>query len=388
MVVTGAAQGLGKAIAECLAAAGHAVVGVDLSDAVTDLVGELGEGHGAVVGDVCDPAVVDRACARGGPARRRAVAAVSQRRRGLAGRHRRLLPRGVGPRPRRQPARRLRRRPGGPPAPRAGGSMVMLSSISASQGFAAARVVLRLEGRRRRAGPLAGHGVGTRRASGSTPSRPGRSRPRCRRRWSPRGRLSNESAPAPGPAGPVGHPHDIGNAVAFLVSDQAAYICGVVLPVDGGWAGGGLPAMADLLTGRPRAMVKMGVHLSDMPTALTPAEHFQDVLRMVEAAQEARLHLHRDRPALPLRRAALVPAGAAAGAAGGRGRPARQARHQHHGRAALPPGAARRGARDPRRRHRGTARLGRRARLPARGVRLPRRAVQAARQPVRRAARS
>jgi alkanesulfonate monooxygenase SsuD/methylene tetrahydromethanopterin reductase-like flavin-dependent oxidoreductase (luciferase family) len=34
-------------------------------------------------------------------------------------------------------------------------------------------------------------------------------------------------------------------------------------------------------------MVKMGVHLSDMPTALTPAEHFQDVLRMVEAAQEA-----------------------------------------------------------------------------------------------------
>ena len=34
-------------------------------------------------------------------------------------------------------------------------------------------------------------------------------------------------------------------------------------------------------------MVKMGVHLSDMPTALSPADHFQDVLRMVEAAQEA-----------------------------------------------------------------------------------------------------
>ena len=34
-------------------------------------------------------------------------------------------------------------------------------------------------------------------------------------------------------------------------------------------------------------MVQMGVHLSDMPTALPPAEHFTQVRRMVEAAQEA-----------------------------------------------------------------------------------------------------
>jgi NAD(P)-dependent dehydrogenase (short-subunit alcohol dehydrogenase family) len=58
------------------------------------------------------------------------------------------------------------------------------------------------------------------------------------------GRLSNESALQRIPLGRIGHPHDIGHAVAFLVSDRAAYISGVVLPVDGGWAGGGLPAMA------------------------------------------------------------------------------------------------------------------------------------------------
>ena len=46
------------------------------------------------------------------------------------------------------------------------------------------------------------------------------------------------------PLGHIGHPHDIGNAVEFLVSDRAAYISGVVLAVDGGWAGGGLPSMA------------------------------------------------------------------------------------------------------------------------------------------------
>ncbi|QIG44618.1 LLM class flavin-dependent oxidoreductase [Nocardioides anomalus] len=34
-------------------------------------------------------------------------------------------------------------------------------------------------------------------------------------------------------------------------------------------------------------MVQMGVHLSDVPTSLPPAEHFDAVRRMVEAAQEA-----------------------------------------------------------------------------------------------------
>jgi len=37
------------------------------------------------------------------------------------------------------------------------------------------------------------------------------------------------------PWGRLGLPRDIGNAVAFLVSDEADYITGVVLPVDGGF---------------------------------------------------------------------------------------------------------------------------------------------------------
>ena len=36
------------------------------------------------------------------------------------------------------------------------------------------------------------------------------------------------------PAGRMGNPEDVANAVAFLVSDQAAYITGQVLSVDGG----------------------------------------------------------------------------------------------------------------------------------------------------------
>jgi NAD(P)-dependent dehydrogenase (short-subunit alcohol dehydrogenase family) len=37
------------------------------------------------------------------------------------------------------------------------------------------------------------------------------------------------------PLGRLGAPHDVANAVAFLISDLAAYVTGVELPVDGGW---------------------------------------------------------------------------------------------------------------------------------------------------------
>ncbi len=39
---------------------------------------------------------------------------------------------------------------------------------------------------------------------------------------------------ATSPFGRVGQPHDIGNAAAFLVSDQAAYITGAIIKVSGG----------------------------------------------------------------------------------------------------------------------------------------------------------
>ncbi|MET4158469.1 NAD(P)-dependent dehydrogenase (short-subunit alcohol dehydrogenase family) [Agromyces sp. PvR057] len=39
------------------------------------------------------------------------------------------------------------------------------------------------------------------------------------------------------PAGRWATPHDIAGATAFLASPDAAYVHGVVLPVDGGWLG-------------------------------------------------------------------------------------------------------------------------------------------------------
>lgn len=38
------------------------------------------------------------------------------------------------------------------------------------------------------------------------------------------------------PAGRMGSPEDVANLVAFLVSDQAAYITGQVIAIDGGMA--------------------------------------------------------------------------------------------------------------------------------------------------------
>lgn len=54
------------------------------------------------------------------------------------------------------------------------------------------------------------------------------------------------------PLGHVGDPEDVANAVSFLVSDQAKYIAGAILPVDGGgFVGGfGSPAHALAAPGR------------------------------------------------------------------------------------------------------------------------------------------
>ena len=38
------------------------------------------------------------------------------------------------------------------------------------------------------------------------------------------------------PLGPIGEVHDVANAAVFLASDEAKFITGVVLPVDGGWS--------------------------------------------------------------------------------------------------------------------------------------------------------
>jgi len=43
------------------------------------------------------------------------------------------------------------------------------------------------------------------------------------------------------PMGRMAETYEIANAISFLISPQASYITGVVLPVDGGWAALGAP---------------------------------------------------------------------------------------------------------------------------------------------------
>jgi NAD(P)-dependent dehydrogenase (short-subunit alcohol dehydrogenase family) len=46
---------------------------------------------------------------------------------------------------------------------------------------------------------------------------------------------NNRPYESPGiPAGHIGEPHDVANAVSFLLSDKAKYIYGAMIPVDGG----------------------------------------------------------------------------------------------------------------------------------------------------------
>ncbi|MFC0673121.1 GolD/DthD family dehydrogenase [Brachybacterium hainanense] len=55
-VITGAASGIGRTVAEHLAARGARIVGVDLNDAVGSVMAELpGEGHLALVRNLADP---------------------------------------------------------------------------------------------------------------------------------------------------------------------------------------------------------------------------------------------------------------------------------------------------------------------------------------------
>lgn len=244
VVVTGAAQGLGKAIAATLAADGMAVVAVDLSPRVEALAGDLGPGHGSVVGDACHSQVIDTACRLAAQLGDGCASVVLNAGVVAAGdsvdfplsEWDRVLDVNLrGAFAGAQAARRHLQQ---------GASIVMISSICATQGFAARAAYCAskagVEGLIRalacewgpdgiRVNAVAPGTIATDMFKGMLAS----------------GRSSTDLYRARIPMQRVGDPSEIGNAVSFLLSDKASYITGVVLPVDGGWAGAGLPASSD-----------------------------------------------------------------------------------------------------------------------------------------------
>lgn len=243
VVVTGAARGLGKAIARRFAEAGSHVVGVDVADAVTATIDELGPGHDALVGDAGDETLILKACER-----------AAELGRGLASL---VLNAGVvGPGesvdlPLEEWDRVLEVNLRGAfvgakvarPFLGEGGSIVMLSSICASQGFAARASYCAskagIDGLVRSLATEWGP-VGIR----VNAVAPGTISTELQQAMVESGRASLDQYLSRIPMGRVGRPEEIADAVHYLASPQSSYVSGVVLAVDGGWAGGGLPARA------------------------------------------------------------------------------------------------------------------------------------------------
>jgi NAD(P)-dependent dehydrogenase (short-subunit alcohol dehydrogenase family) len=50
------------------------------------------------------------------------------------------------------------------------------------------------------------------------------------------GKIDSKRIEGRTPLGRLGEPAEVAHAAAFLASDLAAYVTGVLLPVDGGWS--------------------------------------------------------------------------------------------------------------------------------------------------------
>lgn len=239
-VVTGAGRGLGRAIASGLARTGFNVVGLDRVEFDDGFLANLGPGHDTVVGDAGDAEVVSSACRRAAELGEGLATVVLN-----AGVH------SSGPSadvPASEWDRmldvNLRAVFAGAQAARAflesGASLVMLSSISASRGFAERASYCAskagVEGLVRALAMEWGpEGIRVNAVA------PGTTETEMLRAAIDSGVVSLEQYLDRIPMQRIGRPEEVADAVAFLASARASYISGVVLPVDGGWASGGLP---------------------------------------------------------------------------------------------------------------------------------------------------